>query len=94
MGYNWGQNNLVMILKFIFKQFSLQSQVKFLKKKGIVLGTRLKDGRRIHIYMFRNLFVEVLYKNDNTEEAAEKINMLTGLKSLNSYLEKEFKTSF
>jgi hypothetical protein len=83
-----------MILKFIFKQFSLQSQVNFLKKRGIVLGTRLKDGRRIHIYMFRNLFVEVLYKNDNTEEAAEKINMLTGLKSLNSYLEKEFKTSF
>jgi hypothetical protein len=83
-----------MILKFIFKQFSMQRQVKFLKKKGIVLGTRLKDGRRIHIYMFRNLFVEVLYINDNTEEPAEKINMLTGLKSLNSYLEKEFKTSF
>ena len=65
-----------------------------MKKRAIVLGTRMKDGRRIHIYMFRNLFVEVLYKNDNTEEAAEKINMLTGLKSLNSYLETEFKTSF
>lgn len=83
-----------MILKFIFKQFSPQKQVNFLRKKGIVLGTRLKDGRRIHIYMFRNLFVEVLYKNDNSDEAPEKVKMLTGLKSLNSYLEQEFKASF
>jgi hypothetical protein len=83
-----------MILKFIFKQFSLQQQVNFLKKRGIMLGTRMKSGRKIHIYMFRNLFVEVIYKNDNTEELGEHINMLTGLKSLNSYLEREFKTSF
>jgi hypothetical protein len=83
-----------MILKFIFKQFSIERQVNFLKKKAIVLGTRMKDGRRIHIYMFRNLFVEVIYKNDNAEDQPEKVNMLTGLKSLNSYLEKEFKASF
>jgi hypothetical protein len=83
-----------MLLKFIFKQFSINRQVEFLKKKAIVLGTRMKDGRRIHIYMFRNLFVEVIYKNDNTDDQPEKVNMLTGLKSLNSYLEKEFKASF
>jgi hypothetical protein len=59
-----------------------------------MLGTRTKNGRRIHIYMFRNLFVEVLYKNDNTQESAEQVNMVTGLKNLNSYLESEFKTSF
>jgi hypothetical protein len=83
-----------MLLKFIFKQFSINRQVNFLKKKAIVLGTRMKDGRRIHIYMFRNLFVEVIYKNDNADDQPEKVNMLTGLKSLNSYLEKEFKASF
>lgn len=83
-----------MLLKFIFKQFSITRQVNFLRKKGIVLGTRMKDGRRIHIYMFRNLFVEVIYKNDNADDQPEKVNMLTGLKSLNSYLEKEFKASF
>jgi hypothetical protein len=83
-----------MLLKFIFKQFSITRQVNFLKKKAIVLGTRMKDGRRIHIYMFRNLFVEVIYKNDNADDQPEKVNMLTGLKSLNSYLEKEFKASF
>jgi len=59
-----------------------------------MLGTRMKEGRKIYIYMLRELFVEVVYKNDNTEETPERLNMLTGLKNLNSYLEKEFKTSF
>lgn len=83
-----------MLLKFIFKQFSTAQQVDFLQKRGIVLGTRTKNGRRIHIYMFRNLFVEVMYKNDDTQSPAEQVNMLTGLKNLESYLESEFKTSF
>jgi len=83
-----------MILKFFFKQLSVTKQVNFLKKRGIMLGTRMKEGRKIYIYMLRELFVEVVYKNDNTEDTPEKLNMLTGLKNLNSYLEKEFKTSF
>jgi len=83
-----------MLLKFIFRQFPMQKQVSFLQKRGVVLGTRTKNGRRIHIYMFRNLFVEVMYKHDNVMEPAEQVNMLTGLKNLESYLESEFKTSF
>ena len=83
-----------MILKFFFRQMSLQKQVNFLKKRGIMLGTRLKDGRRIYIYMLRDLFIEVLYKEDNVNEVAEKLNMLDGLTSLNEYLEKEFRASF
>jgi len=85
---------MFMILKFFFKQLSVTKQVSFLKKKGIMLGTRMKEGRKIYIYMLRELFVEVVYKNDNVEEMPERLNMLTGLKNLNSYLEKEFKTSF
>jgi hypothetical protein len=83
-----------MILKFFLKQLSSQRQVNFLKKRGIMLGTRMKDGRKIYIYMLRDLFVEVTYKNDNVDEAPEKLNMLNGLKNLNTYLEREFKTSF
>lgn len=83
-----------MILKFFFKQMSLQRQANFLKKRGIMLGTRLKDGRRIYIYMLRDLFIEVLYQNDNVNELAERLNMLDGLSSLNDYLEKEFRASF
>jgi hypothetical protein len=83
-----------MILKFFFRQMSLQKQVNFLKKRGIMLGTRLKDGRRIYIYMLRDLFIEVLFKNDNVNENAERLNMLEGLNNLNEYLEKEFRASF
>ena len=83
-----------MILMFFFKQLSSQRQVNYLKKRGILLGTRMKDGRKIYIYMLRDLFVEVVYKNDSVDELPEKLNMLNGLKNLNSYLEREFKTSF
>lgn len=83
-----------MILRFIFQQLSLQTKVNFLKRKGIMLGTRLKNGRRIYIYMLRDLFVEVLYKNDNATDLPENLNMVRGLNNLNDYLEKEFKSSF
>ena len=83
-----------MFLKFFFTHLSVQKQVEYLKKRGIILGTRVKNGRKIYIYMLTNLFVEVLYKNDNTEEQPEKLTTLAGLKNLNDYLENEFRTSF
>jgi hypothetical protein len=83
-----------MFLRFFFSRMSLQKQVGYLKKKGIMLGTRLKDGRKVYIYMLRDLFVEVIFKNDNLDSDPEKLNMLHGLDNLNQYLEKEFKASF
>jgi len=83
-----------MIFRFFFSRLSLEKQVTYLKKKGIALGTRLKGGRKIYIYMLSDLFIEVFYKNDNADESPEKLNMLKGLKSLNDYLANEFKTSF
>jgi hypothetical protein len=83
-----------MLLKFFFSRLSIEKQVRYLKKKGIALGTRLKGGRKIYIYMLSDLFVEVFYKNDNSDEAPEKLNMLRGLNNLNEYLEKEFRTTF
>ncbi|HYF70756.1 MAG TPA: hypothetical protein VD884_21625 [Ohtaekwangia sp.] len=73
---------------------SLQKQARYLKKKGIMLGTRLKEGRKIYIYMLGDLFVEIVYRNDNVDEEAEQINILRGLENLNDYLEKEFKATF
>jgi hypothetical protein len=83
-----------MILKFFFNHLSAQKQIDYLKKKGVMIGARTKDSRKVYTYMLRDLFVEVLYKNDNINESAEKVSMLSGLKNLNSYLEKEFKASF
>jgi len=83
-----------MIFNFFFRHLSLDSQVNHLQKKGVSLGTRVKNGRKIHVYMLRSLFVEVLYVNDDATEAPEKLHMLRGLKNLNAHLEKEFRASF
>ena len=73
---------------------SLQKQVGLIRKKGIMLGSRAKDGRRIYIYMLSDLFVEVVYKDDSIDNDAESLTMVEGLDNLNDYLEKEFKASF
>jgi len=83
-----------MLLRFFFSQFPIHKQVEYLRRKGILLGTRIKEGRKVYIYMLTNLFVEVVFTNDNTEESAESVYTLSGLKSLNDYLEKEFRASF
>jgi len=44
--------------------------------------------------MLGNLFVEVVYLGDVSENKPEQVNVLNGLKSLNEYLESEFRTSF
>lgn len=87
-------NEEIMFFKFFFTKMSIHKQVEYLKKKGIMLGTRCKEGRKIYIYMLTNLFVEVVFRNDNTEDTPERTKTLSGLKSLNDYLEKEFKASF
>jgi len=83
-----------MILQFFFRRLSPEKQVLYLKKKGVSLGTRAKNGRKVYLYMLRNLFVEVVYENDNSEQTPERLNILKGLKDLNQYLEKEFRASF
>ena len=83
-----------MFFKLIFKYLSPQSQISKLKNKGILLGTRIKNERKIYVYMLSSLFVEVMFKNDNTEHIPERIQILSNLKNLNQYLENEFKSSF
>jgi hypothetical protein len=84
----------VMIYQFFFQKLSAEKQVAQLKRKGVALGTRAKNGRKIFVYMLGNLFAEVMYMEDNSENAPERVNLLRGLKNLNQYLESEFRTSF
>jgi hypothetical protein len=83
-----------MISQLMFRYQSAEKQITLLKNRGIALGTRAKNGRKIFIYMLGSLFVEVMYNGDNSEGSPEKVNMLRGLKNLNQYLESEFRTSF
>lgn len=83
-----------MFFNLFFTQWPLQKQVDCLKTKGVSIGARKKDNRVIYIYMYREYFAEVHYKNDNPDEEAEKLTLVKGLKNLNEYLEKEFKATF
>jgi hypothetical protein len=83
-----------MLFKLFFKQWPLQKQVSFIQKKGILIGTRTKDSRKIYIYMYREHFAEVIFKNDDPDSSMESANIVKGLKNLNNYLENEFKATF
>lgn len=83
-----------MFYKLIFKNLSESGKLRFLREHGVSLGVRMRENRKVFIYMVKDFFVEVLYQHDNSEGDAEKLNVFDSLKGLNSYLEKEFKTAF
>ena len=85
---------LYMLQRFFFNRLSLENKVKYLHKKGVALGSRIKDGRQVHMYMLRNLFVEVVYTEDKPYLAPEQVNVMKGLNNLNQYLETEFRSRF
>ncbi len=80
-----------MITKFFFKRLSLPAQAKFMKKRGISLGSRWKNGRYIYMYMFRNIFAEILFVDDNTENDPESVTVISGIDEFNKRLEDEIR---
>lgn len=78
-----------MIFKFLFERLSLARQLDFMKKNGIILGTRTRNGRQVYIYMYDDLFAEVIFKNDNPHEDPESFILVSGLHNLNQHLEKD-----
>lgn len=83
-----------MIFKFLFKHFSESRKLQYLREHGTMLGTRIRNNRKVFLYMVKDFFVEVIYQNDNADENAESLGTFTSLEGLNSYLEREFKTAF
>lgn len=76
-------------MRVFFRWLSVKRQAAFMKRRGIILGTREKNGRQGYLYMVNNLFAEIFFENDNPQLDAERIVVLRGLKSLNFYLEKD-----
>lgn len=81
-----------MILKLILRNLSMTKQAKFMKRRGIVLGTRNKNGRQGYLYMLNNLFVEIFYENDNPRQNPESLIVLQGLDNLNRYLTQDLRS--
>lgn len=60
-----------------------------MKKRGIMLASRKREGRQVYIYMFRDVFAEIIFKDDDPEKEAESLLLINGLKKLNQHLENE-----
>lgn len=83
-----------MFFKLFYRRWPLHKQVDFLKRKAILIGSRTRDKRKIYIYMYRDMFAEVLFHEDDPNRPPESANLVKGLKNLNEYLESEFKATF
>jgi hypothetical protein len=82
------------LFKWGFKYFSLTKQLDYLREHGVMLGSRMRNDRKVFLYMVKSTFVEVMYKNDSIEKEAERLEVFKNLNHLNQYLEHEFKSSF
>jgi len=82
------------LFKWGFKYFSLTKQLDYLREHGVMLGSRMRNDRKVFLYMVKSTFVEVMYKNDSIEREAERLEVFKNLNHLNQYLENEFKATF
>lgn len=76
-------------MRVFFQWLSMKRQAAFMKRRGIILGTRERNGRQGYLYMVNNLFAEIFFENDNPQMNAERIVVMRGLENLNRYLEKD-----
>lgn len=59
-----------------------------------MLGTRMRSGRKVFLYMLKDFFVEVTYRRDDIDQEPEKIDTFSSLDNLNAYLERDFRAAF
>jgi len=83
-----------MLFRYFFRQLSNVKKVSFLKSKGQMVGTRVHNGRKVFCYMYRDIFSEVVFQNDDPDQSLETANFVTGLQNFNAHLEREFRRSF
>lgn len=83
-----------MVGRIFFKFLSESKQISYLRENGTMLGTRIKNGRKAYLYMLRDFCAEVIFKNDNEFQEAERIKTFPSVREFNNYLEQEFKASY
>lgn len=86
-------NSLAMLNRWFFKFYSPQKRIALLKKNGILLGARQRDGQKIFLYMLGDLFLEVLYPDNDIRREPEIQKAFSDIDRLNVYLEKDVRVS-
>lgn len=82
-----------MWFKIGFRFLADKQKFELLREKGIMLGSRWRNERRVYLYMVKDFFVEVMYMRDDIDMEPEKINTFSNLDNLNAYLERDFRTA-
>jgi hypothetical protein len=83
-----------MFSRWFFKYLKEAKKALYVREHGILLGTRNRHTRKVYLYMIKDFFVEVLYKEDDINKDPERMDTFSNLDHLNTYLEKEFKAAF
>ena len=83
-----------MIERLMFRLLSLKKKIDYLRDRGTILGTRLKDGRKAYLYIIKDFCAEVIYQNDNAALTAERITTFANVKEFNNYLERELRSNY
>ena len=83
-----------MIFKWAFRYWSENKKMDCLRGQGIMLGSRIRQGRKVYLYMLRDFFVEVIYQQDNIDLSPERLMTFRSLNNLNAYLEEDFRSTF
>lgn len=83
-----------MWFNLTFRKWPQERQLEHVRAKGVSLGSRIKEGRSVFVYMVRNLFVQIVFKNDQEWKEVENLTVFNSLEKLNSYLEEDFRLAF
>ena len=83
-----------MWFKMGFKFLADSKKFEMLREKGIMLGSRWRNERRVYLYMVKDFFVEVMYSQDDIDLQPERINTFSNLDNLNAYLERDIRTAY
>lgn len=76
-----------MIYRLIFNRSPEEKKKAILTTKGVNIGCFIKDNRKAYVYLLDNFFVEVLYANDDVNDAIEEAKTFTDYRKLEKYLE-------
>jgi hypothetical protein len=83
-----------MWFKIGFRFLADKRKLEMLREKGIMLGSRWRNERRVYLYMVKDFFVEVMYLKDDIDLDPERISTFSSLDNLTAYLERDFHTAF
>ncbi len=60
-----------MCFKLFSKHLSESKKLSYVRDHGVMIGTRMRDERKLFLYMIKDFIVEVVYKDDNMDDVAE-----------------------